>query len=328
MFWLYIGQASDFSDRMKNHNDPLRRYRNPSLHYHIWDSIDDIKSVFVTLATYKKPQCVEDQLILNLGEMWMCLIFQTLRPLHLEQFLPEDVQPLWSGNHLNVALPLWQGFTDKMKNLQEAIGNRHDFQQYLQSEDQFVRAWAESTRDAFNDLRNSPNPVLRDYYRGHLLRRLEKAQKTWAAKKAERSKSHLSGFKEKVRMSGDHIEVTSGNFKFTISRKLGLDLVHDDEVILQYHLTTTQHPHKYALKALPTDPASRLGVSIRGQDSKGPFHRWLMTSGSLNVFKINSLVDHLEGYSLEDTKMFKRRWYHKKIGNHHSANYSRKVIYT
>lgn len=94
MFWLYVGQASDFSDRMKNHNDPLRRYRNPSLHYHIWDSIQDINSVFVTLGTYTKAQCVEDQLILNLGEMWMCLIFQTLRPLHLEQFLPQDVRLL------------------------------------------------------------------------------------------------------------------------------------------------------------------------------------------------------------------------------------------
>lgn len=155
---------------------------------------------------------------------------------------------------------------------------------------------------------------------------MEKAQKTWAAKKTERSKSHLSGCKEKVRLTGDHIEVASGNFKFTISKKLGLHLRHDDEVILQYHLTSTQHPHHYALKALPIDPASRLVVSIRGQDREGPFHCWLMTGGTLNVLKMNSLVDHLEGYSLEETKQFKRRWYHKKIGNYNSVNYSRAVI--
>jgi hypothetical protein len=167
MWWLYIGQASNFSDRIKNHNDPLRRYKNPSLHYHVWDSANDIKSRFVTLAKYTKPQCVEDQLILNLGEMWMCLVFQTLRTFHLDQFLPEDVQPLWSGNHLNVALPLWQGFTDT-DGIQEAIGDRHDFQQYLRSTDPHIRLWAEDTRDAYNDLRNSPNPTLREYYQNHL----------------------------------------------------------------------------------------------------------------------------------------------------------------
>jgi hypothetical protein len=188
----------------------------------------------------------------------------------LNEFLPDDVKSLWSGTHLNVALPLWQDFKDHA--VQEAIGDRHAFEEYLHSSDPHVRAWAADTRDAYNDLCNSPNLILWEYYRSNYLKSFEKARATQEVKKAENAKYHLEGVLTSVSREHYHKQVRCGNYKFTISAKLGLGLGDGDQVIVQYHLTETQHPYPYAVESLPTDSASRLGVSIRGHNSGGRFH--------------------------------------------------------
>jgi hypothetical protein len=278
-----------------------------------------MKSTFVTLAILAAPSCARTQLVLNLAEMWMCLVFQTLTSIHLSSWLPEQANAMWSGNHLNVALPLWQGFTNTQENqaIADAIGGRVTFQQYLASEDPVIRKWAEHARDAFNDIRNSPDPGIRKYWWDLHKERIFKAQETWGAKKAEMAKQHLEGAKVSVILypgnHGDHqTEVRAGSFRFTVSQTLGLHLRHGDEVILQYHLTPTSHPCPYVTSALTTDPASRLGVSIRGENSHGSFHCWLRATGERNVRKMNSLVDILEGCSLEESQGFKRRWFVSK----------------
>ncbi|KAE8138501.1 hypothetical protein BDV38DRAFT_282164 [Aspergillus pseudotamarii] len=137
-FWLYVGQAAELRERIRTHNDIYRRKRNPSLHYHVWDSAEDMDSVFVTLGASEKPTSAKTQLLLNLLEMWMALVFQTLTSLHLNEYLPESVNSLWSGHHLNVALPLWQGFTEENQAVSEAVGGRISFQQYFLRTRQFV----------------------------------------------------------------------------------------------------------------------------------------------------------------------------------------------
>jgi hypothetical protein len=248
------------------------------------------------------------------------------------QWLPENVKTLWSGHHLNVALPLWQGFTDTTENqaIREATGGRVASQQYLLSEDPFVREWAEHARDAFNDVRNSPNPIIRKYWWDlHQQRRL-KSQETWDTKKADRAKELLSGAKAIVKVShdGEMTEVMGGMFRFTVARSLGLRLHHGDEVTLQYHMAAARHPHPYANKSLPTDPACRLGISIRGRDMNGEFHHWLHTNGELNVRKMNCLVDVLEGYSLGESKEFKRRWHVNKSRVAVNEKTLRRHVYT
>lgn len=128
-FWLYVGQALIFCVRINNHNDPVRRRKNPCLHYSVWDSAPEMQSRFVTLLTLSQPECHQSHLILNMAEMWMSLVFQTLTGLHLEQFLPDGMTVAWLGYHLNVALPLWQGFTDSKENqaIREATGGRLGF---------------------------------------------------------------------------------------------------------------------------------------------------------------------------------------------------------
>ncbi|KAL4788001.1 hypothetical protein BJX76DRAFT_353554 [Aspergillus varians] len=137
-------------------------------------------------------------------EMWMSLIFQTLTSHRLDEYLPKSVKRLWSGKNLNVALPLWQGFTGnkEQRAMEDACGGRLSFQQYLLSDDLAIRQWAEHARDSFNDIRNSPDPILRKYYQDlHLQRRL-KAQKTWENKQLQNLRELLStAMTTKVRKS-------------------------------------------------------------------------------------------------------------------------------
>jgi hypothetical protein len=311
-FWLYVGQALELCVRINIHNNPYRRKRQSSLHYTIWDSKEEMESVFVTLATHETVTGDEGQLLLNLQEMWMSLIFQTLRGVHLEEFLPEGTEKLWAGSHLNVALPLWQGFTAIPS--RDAMGGRVAFQEYLFDANPLVRQWAENLRDAFNDIRNSPDPELRQYYKGLRQTRQQHAQETWEKKKSDEFKAYLSGQKATVNEShdGELSTVSIGSYQFTISRKLGLKVNDGDEVFIQFELTESSHPHAYARKARVDDPASRFAVSIRGHNTNGDFFGWLTTSGEFNVKKINTLVDVLEGYSREECLTFKRRWYVKR----------------
>jgi hypothetical protein len=176
-----------------------------------------------------------------------------------------------------------------------------------------VRQWAENQRDAFNDIRNSPDPRLRQYYKDLHQTRQQHAQETWEIKKSDELKADLSGQKATVNEchNGELSTVSIGSYQFTISRKLDLKVKDGDEVFIQFELTETPHPHVYARKARVDDPASRFAISLTGHNTSGDFFGWLTTSGELNVKKMNSLVDVLEGCSREECLTFKRRWYVK-----------------
>jgi hypothetical protein len=87
VFLLYIGQSIVLMIGIPDHNSIRYRIRHPSMHYTIWDSSDDIKSLFVTLASFDKDSWSESQsqpqgfqgdpkeYMLNLLEMWMCCAF-------------------------------------------------------------------------------------------------------------------------------------------------------------------------------------------------------------------------------------------------------------
>ena len=267
-----------------------------------------MESVFVTLATQSTVTTARDQLLLNMQEMWMSLIFQTLRGIHLDEFLPEGPKSLWAGSHLNVALPLWQGFT-AVPNI-DAIGGRVGFQEYLFDNNPLIRQWAENLRDAFNDIRNSPDPELRQYYHDLHTIRLHHVQETWERKKRAALREYLSGKNAAVTESQDRYSSTIaiGSYYFTVSRRLGLEFRNGDEVLVRFELSKTPHPRAYAIKARDDDPACRFAVSIRGRVGNSEYCKWLTTKGDLNVKKMNSLVDVLEGCSREESASFKRRW--------------------
>lgn len=151
-FWLYVGLAFKLSERISNHNDPSHRRAQPSLHNHVWDSAEDMESEFDTLAVHSLTASKDNQFALNFQEMWMACVFQTMTEKHLAEYLPDSVNKAWTGWHLNVVPPIWQGFTWDLTAWKEAIGGTAAFEDILNSPDPAIRGWAWDLRHAFNDL--------------------------------------------------------------------------------------------------------------------------------------------------------------------------------
>lgn len=111
----------------------------------------------VTQSNFRAPQnlATDDYaLLLNPQEMFIACTLQTLRGADLILFLPGDIPRPCASLHLNVALPIFQGFTDK-----EGEPLTHQtIVDALRSPNSDIRQWAKSRRDSFKDLRNSPDP--------------------------------------------------------------------------------------------------------------------------------------------------------------------------
>lgn len=109
-YHLYVGQDENLKARLREHESPFYRSRNPSLHYHVRDSLPANESTFVILS-----QCTEmDPIALNLLEAWGASIFQTLPKNDLVECLPDNTVFLpQAGSHLNIAHPLWQRISKK-----------------------------------------------------------------------------------------------------------------------------------------------------------------------------------------------------------------------
>ncbi|PSN72817.1 hypothetical protein BS50DRAFT_481680 [Corynespora cassiicola Philippines] len=114
---VYVGQSNNLRFRVGQHLNFRYRRDNPSLHYHAM--LYSIYNVFSILAILPPPN-KENQslpgmdcpdLLLNVLEMWMCLIFRTLPDETLEKWFPEHVKVETPGRAgmLNIATPIDQG---------------------------------------------------------------------------------------------------------------------------------------------------------------------------------------------------------------------------
>jgi hypothetical protein len=120
---IYVGQAGSIRSRVGQHLNFRYRRDNPSLHYHamqnsIYNSIGLVAQVpSPNMGNHTLPGMDCPDLLLNVLEMWMCLVFRTLPPQTLEVWLPTDGsvhQGHKSGlegefGGLNIACPLDQG---------------------------------------------------------------------------------------------------------------------------------------------------------------------------------------------------------------------------
>lgn len=115
---IYIGQTTSLNSRVKQHWNFRYRRDNPSLHYHaVQNSSFDIFAVLATLPSPRTPGYHDlpgmdrPDLLLNILEMWTCLLFRCLPQQILVEYLP--VTRALGEGHLNVALnisnPLEQG---------------------------------------------------------------------------------------------------------------------------------------------------------------------------------------------------------------------------
>lgn len=157
--------------RIMKHCDKQHRARHLSLHYSVWDFEDVVSDIWVTLSRFPafKPTPNGDSisrytlqgcaLLLNLEEMFMSCVLQTLRHHNLERYLPKGAFIPSAGLHLNIALPLCQGFSTQSGE----VVTRQIFMDAIHSSDA-VREWAASWRNSHNSLGYSSNPLLRGYW--------------------------------------------------------------------------------------------------------------------------------------------------------------------
>ncbi|KAH7095856.1 hypothetical protein FB567DRAFT_460932 [Paraphoma chrysanthemicola] len=120
---IYIGQATSIRQRVSQHLNFRYRRDNPSLHYHamqqsIYNAIGLVAVLpSPNMGNHALPGMDCPDLLLNILEMWTCLIFRTLPPQTLEEWLPSDgtittrkksgLEGEFGG--LNIACPLDHG---------------------------------------------------------------------------------------------------------------------------------------------------------------------------------------------------------------------------
>lgn len=316
------------SERIGRNCNKDYRKKHPSLQYSLWDAGNITGDIFVILSTldvlwhteFQSLSPADKALLLNLQEMFISCVLQTLRSTDLQFFLPDGTPKPWSGLHLNVVLPLFQGFTDG-----DSTGpvTRQSFADALHSPNDEVRKWAKLCRDSFNDLRDSPDPRLRDYWQYRLDEATKLANQSTKSKKP---KSMYGSEREKlkrfqtVRDSGGWARVSSNGpgkrqglrvrwnyFDFNLQDHLKLPVKVGDRVLIRPLLFDTPQELAYARKSLPTDPASRLMIALRVQKDNQDHWRWLSSSEQQAVFLMNYLADCLEGLTIAQSKALPRR---------------------
>ena len=119
---IYVGQSSNLRVRVAQHLNFRYRRDHPSLHYYALEwSIYNVFGVLALLPSSGYGNAVpgmdDPALLLNVLEMWMCLVFRSLPENTLKDWLPDDVlvdkkkltakEGIVGG--LNVASPLDQG---------------------------------------------------------------------------------------------------------------------------------------------------------------------------------------------------------------------------
>lgn len=111
---LYVGQAANLYKRIQEHRSKFRT--DKGLHYTMARQ-PGREMTFVVLGMYQNPQCNEDDLsmLLNFGEAFFALIFQTLPRPTLEKYLPPGTAIREPERGLNVSNPLNQGDRNKAK---------------------------------------------------------------------------------------------------------------------------------------------------------------------------------------------------------------------
>lgn len=237
----------------------------------------------------------------------MACAFLTLRPEALAIYLPASTPQPWSACHLNVALPLWQPFLTDPKVGNTCLRSREDFRRALHSSNKHERAHAQSLRDSWLSLRDSPWPEIREYW----------AKTHQGNRTLERYKRFLSdGAKCNIQvLKGSTAWFGCFNFRLATTR-LSLPLEGCDTICIQRFLMETPHPLRYARRALPTDPASRLLLLGKITKDGKVYHDFLSTEGPIAPTRVNVLVDRMEGVTFKEIELSARRTFTKRDEDH------------
>ncbi|PVH93951.1 hypothetical protein DM02DRAFT_634114 [Periconia macrospinosa] len=116
---IYVGQSHNLRIRIAQHWNFRYRRDNPSLHYHAMQQ--SIFNVFGILAVLPPPNTGNHalpgmdcpDLLLNVIEMWMALVFRSLPSPTLNNWLPDGAKRDGAFGALNIANPLENGGSER-----------------------------------------------------------------------------------------------------------------------------------------------------------------------------------------------------------------------
>ena len=125
---------------------------------------------------------------------------------------------------------------------------------------------------------------------------------------------------------GSYFYVLVSHWRFHLCRQT-ISVEEGDIVRVQFHISHLMCNDCYATKSLPTDPASRLKISIESVSARGQrFLVWLRSTGEMVVFRMNTLVDMLENLDIHDPSHRTRRWVPYPWWTHRRASYTTDVL--
>jgi len=171
--------------------------------------------------------------------------------------------------------------------------------------DPMIADYYRSLAGVFHELKDSSSPVLRAYW----LAAHHRSQFGSSAVKMEKTLSELLGGVEKVvRVYENSLQtVMFGYVNFRI-RKQELVLEDNSYIHAQGFLTDGFSAERYALDAIPEDPAIRFSLKIIGTDIFGKsFCRYISSKGRATVKDMNTLVDGLCGVKVAGIAKTPRR---------------------
>jgi hypothetical protein len=295
------------------------RAKHPSLHYHVWNRGKEepdyeVDESFVFLC--EMPENANPHL-LNLLEMWGCLMLQSLTGNSLAKYLPADMIAPRDSTPLNIAIPLHQAPTMDMHDAQDPSS-------YHTSDPALLQHFS-SLRRRFFELKFSSNSTLVDYYNTVMQQKAISRAKT----NIERARQCMGGMQVFVKVTSRagrpgtfrqsfHVSL----FTFNISLKW-VQLENEAPIEVRFELTTKDELRQkgppenvYCLGASTNDPAIRLAIHIEGTDENGkPFAGWLQVQSALRIPKMNTFVEMLDGGSMLDSSKRPNRWYKQTMLN-------------
>ena len=204
-----------------------------------------------------------DPLILNMLEMWVSLMLQSLSKSVLEDYLPSITLAPSAGRHLNLMNPLYQ--SSQIPEGDEALLSIDVYR----TNDPSRQEYYQKMRRCFNGMKNSPYPEYQRYY--------EKTKKGAAAKRSVTVNriardDYLNGkfvhVSDKVyQRKSNRQEV--GNYFFIFDMYIRfparLEPIENKTLIwIKCYLAepSKRHPYCYTSCSSDSDPSKRLGIYL------------------------------------------------------------------
>ena len=209
-------------------------------------------------------------------------------------FLPRNTiaSEGWVGRHLNITLPLPS--RSERNDLRSSFPKPGE--EVYGSEDHSIKSYYQLARQTFYSMKDSPDNAKRLYY-AQVIKRSR--QQYFTTVNSNKRCDFLRGVRRKL-SSG--MTFTLFDLTCRVPSKHGCSpgtdfWVHCNSIPRE---EASLHPHIYATKALPEDPAFRLGIFVqRTHRSQGKFEAWLETPGEKAPKNVNTFVD-----TIEDDRMF------------------------